>query len=142
MTGSRLNLIRWLKFNAVGAMGICVQLAVLASLRSGLGWNYLLSTAFAVEVTVIHNFLWHKRFTWSDRFTHSRLGRFAAFNLSNGTISLLGNLGIMKLLTGVLGLNYFVANIIAIAICSLLNFAVGDRFVFTNEVAERQSQSM
>jgi len=142
MTGSRLNLIRWLKFNAVGAMGICVQLAVLASLRSGLGWNYLLSTAFAVEVTVIHNFLWHKRFTWSDRFTHSRPGRFAAFNLSNGAISLLGNLGIMKLLTGVLGLNYFVANIIAIAICALLNFAVGDRFVFTNEVAERQSQSM
>ena len=142
MTGSRLNLIRWLKFNAVGAMGICVQLAVLASLRSGLGWNYLLSTAFAVEVTVIHNFLWHERFTWSDRFTHSRLGRFAAFNLSNGAISLLGNLGIMKLLTGVLGLNYLVANIIAIAICSLLNFAVGDRFVFTNAVAERQSQSM
>jgi putative flippase GtrA len=135
------TLVRWLKFNAVGATGICVQLSVLATLRSGLGWNYLLSTALAVEVTIIHNFLWHERFTWSDRFTDSRLGRFAAFNLSNGAISLLGNLGIMKLLAGVLGMNYFVANSIAIAICSLLNFAVGDRFVFTNAGADRQSQS-
>jgi putative flippase GtrA len=142
MTGSRLNLIRWLKFNAVGAIGICVQLAVLASLRAGLGWNYLLSTAFAVEVTIIHNFLWHERFTWADRFTDSRLGRFAAFNLSNGAISLLGNLGIMKLLAGVFGLNYFVADIIAIAACSLLNFAVGDQFVFTQSRSQRQSQSM
>jgi putative flippase GtrA len=142
MTGSRSGLIRWLKFNAVGAMGICVQLAVLASLRSGLGWNYLLSTAFAVEVTIIHNFFWHERFTWSDRFTDSRLGRFAAFNLSNGAISLLGNIGIMKLLAGVVGLNYFLANMIAIAACSLLNFAVGDQFVFTQSRSQRQSQSM
>jgi putative flippase GtrA len=142
MTGSRSGLIRWLKFNAVGLMGICVQLAILALLRSGLGWNYLLSTALAVEITVIHNFLWHERFTWADRFTDSRLGRFAAFNFSNSAISLLGNIGTMKLLTGALGLNYFVANIVAIAVCSLLNFAVGDRFVFTNAVAEAESQSM
>jgi len=139
MTASRLNLIRWLKFNAVGAMGICVQLVVLALLHSGLGWNYLLSTALAVEVTVIHNFLWHERFTWSDRFTDSRLARFAAFNLSNGAISLLGNMGMMKLLAGVFGLNYFVANIIAIAACSLLNFAAGDQFVFTQGRTRRQT---
>jgi len=67
------------------------------------------------------------------------LGRFAAFNLSNGAISLLGNIGSMKLLAGVFGMNYFLANVIAIAACSLLNFAVGDRFVFTNP--DRQSQS-
>ena len=142
MTESRLNLIRWLKFNAVGAIGICVQLVVLALLRSVLGWNYLLSTAFAVEVTIIHNFFWHERLTWADRFTDSRLGRFAAFNLSNGAISLLGNLGIMKLLAGVFGLNYFVANVIAIATCSLLNFAVGDQFVFTQSGGQQGSQSM
>lgn len=142
MTGPRRRLVRWLKFNAVGAIGICVQLAVLALLRSGLGWSYLISTAFAVEITVIHNFFWHERFTWSDRFTQSRLGRFAAFNFSNGAISLLGNLGIMKLLAGVFGLNYFGANIIAIAACSLLNFAVGDQFVFTQSPRQRQSQSM
>ena len=61
------NWIRWLKFNAVGAAGIGVQLAVLVSLRAGLHLHYLLATALAVEATVLHNFFWHKRFTWADR---------------------------------------------------------------------------
>jgi len=41
--------IRWLKFNAVGAMGIAVQLAALALFKSGLHMDYLLATAAAVE---------------------------------------------------------------------------------------------
>jgi putative flippase GtrA len=54
---------RWLKFNAVGGIGIGVQLVVLAGLKSGLELNYLLATAVAVEVAVLHNFFWHERFT-------------------------------------------------------------------------------
>jgi putative flippase GtrA len=139
VSGGQAAFIRWLKFNAVGAMGICLQLSVLALLRSGFGWNYLLSTAVAVEITVVHNFLWHERFTWADRITNTPLRRFAAFNFSNGAISLLGNIGLMKLLVGAFGSNYFVANVVSIAACSLLNFAVGDRFVFASECAGRQS---
>lgn len=56
MTAPRQRLVRWLKFNAVGAIGIGLQLSVLALLRSGFGWNYLFSTALAVEITVVHNF--------------------------------------------------------------------------------------
>src|SRR4051812_34158755 len=86
MTVWQPRLVHWLKFNAVGAIAICVQLSVLAMLRSGFGWNYLLSTAAAVEITVIHNFLWHERFTWAERLTVTPLRRFVAFNLSNGYI--------------------------------------------------------
>jgi|tagenome__1003787_1003787.scaffolds.fasta_scaffold9768467_1 putative flippase GtrA len=45
----------------------------------------------------------------------------------------------MKLLAGFFRLNYFVANVIAIAACSLLNFAIGDQFVFASQSADRQS---
>jgi putative flippase GtrA len=48
--------IRWVKFNAVGGIGILVQLGTLTLLRSGLGVNYLLATALAVEAAVLHNF--------------------------------------------------------------------------------------
>ena len=41
--------IRWLKFNAVGGLGIGVQLTVLLALKSGFHLNYLLATALAVE---------------------------------------------------------------------------------------------
>ncbi|MGA2643875.1 MAG: GtrA family protein [Candidatus Sulfotelmatobacter sp.] len=53
--------MRWLKFNAVGGVGINVQLAVLLVLNSGFHMSYLPATAFAVEMAVLHNFLWHER---------------------------------------------------------------------------------
>ena len=89
------TLLRWVKFNAVGGIGIAVQLVALALLRSWLKLDYLLATALAVEIAVVHNFLWHERFTWADRpaarWKHS-LFRLAKFNLSNGAVSLAGNL--------------------------------------------------
>ena len=65
--------LRWLKFNFVGLIGIGVQLLALALLKSGLHLNYLLATALAVETAVVHNFLWHERFTWRDRVAKARL---------------------------------------------------------------------
>jgi putative flippase GtrA len=125
--------IRWWKFNAVGAMGIVVQLVALTLLKSGLHMNYLIATALAVEAAVVHNFFWHEHYTWADRESASRLTRFAKFNLSNGAISILGNILLMRLLVGAIGLNYFVANALSIAGCSLLNFVVSDRLVFTGQ---------
>ena len=122
--------VRWLKFNAVGAGGIVVQLAVLALLKSGLRLDYLAATACAVEAAVIHNYLWHERFTWADRASGSSWARFLKFNLSTGLFSIVGNVLVMKGLVGGAHLNYFVANILTIATCSVVNFLVSDRFVF------------
>jgi len=139
MNGRTTRFMRWLKFNAVGAIGIVVQLAVLTTLKSGLGANYLVATAIAVETAVLHNFFWHERFTWSDRKSQARFERLAKFNLTNGAISIIGNVGFMKVFVGGLRMNYFVANLLSIAICSLMNFLVSDVFVFSR-VAERPSR--
>jgi putative flippase GtrA len=123
--------LRWVKFNLVGGLGIAVQLGCLALLR--LWMNYLAATALAVEVAVLHNFAWHERFTWKDRPSASRerLRRLARFQLGNGAVSLLGNVALMWLLVGRLHMKrLIVANGIAIAVCSFLNFALGEWFVF------------
>lgn len=122
--------IRWLKFNAVGGIGIAVQLIFLAALKIILQMNYLIATAIAVEAAVIHNFLWHEKFTWKDRSTERPTSRFIKFNLTTGALSILGNIAFMRVGVGTLRLNYIVANIITIAICSIANFLVSDRFVF------------
>jgi putative flippase GtrA len=122
--------VRWLKFNAVGAGGIAVQLAALTLLKSGLRLDYLVATALAVEAAVIHNYFWHERFTWADRTSGSSWTRFAKFNLTTGLFSVAGNVLVMKILVGGAHLNYFVANILTIATCSIVNFLVSDRFVF------------
>ncbi len=124
---------RWLKFNLVSAIGIVLQLAVLSALVSGLRWNYLLSTAVAVEIAVLHNFAWHIRYTWADRSPSSPwdlLLRLLRFHFGNGGVSLFGNLILMRLLVGRLHLPYLPANLISIGACGLLNFALGEWFVF------------
>ncbi len=124
---------RWLKFNLVGAIGILVQLALLGILTSGLKVNYLWATALAVEAAVLHNFVWHERFTWADRASVTRrqfLGRLLRFNFTTGAVSILGNLIFMRLLVGGAHLPSLVANLVSIAACSLLNFVVSDRVVF------------
>jgi putative flippase GtrA len=124
---------RWFVFNVVGALGIVVQLSALILLTGWLGLNYMFGTALAVEIAVLHNFAWHERWTWADRVrggSFGRLSRLLRFHLANGLLSLGGNLLLMCLFAGEFGMNYAVANALAIAICSLLNFFAGDRFVF------------
>jgi putative flippase GtrA len=132
------TLVRWCKFNLVGGIGIAVQFAALFLLKSVAHFNYLAATAIAVEAAVVHNFVWHEQFTWLDRtrFEGSQprwrrsLARFARFNLTNGAVSILGNLALMKVMVGQGHMNYLAANAIAITLCSFANFLVSDTWVF------------
>ncbi len=127
------HLRRWLRFNAVGAAGVAVQASMLTVLVSLGGMHYLAATAIAVESAVIHNFLWHWRWTWADRTGPESHGFFVSllrFHLGNGLVSLTGNLAFMRLLVGTAGMNPIAANLLSIALCSLLNFLLSDRWVF------------
>jgi putative flippase GtrA len=127
--------IRWLKFNAVGGLGIGVQLGVLLALKTGFHLGYLLATALAVEAAVLHNFLWHERYTWADRVQPSwrkSLPRLLRFNLTTGGISIVGNLVLLRMFTVCFNLNYMLADAIAIAACSLVNFYMSDLAVFVS----------
>ncbi|MGB9146706.1 MAG: GtrA family protein [Acidobacteriaceae bacterium] len=127
-----MNLLaRWGKFNVVGAMGMGVQLGTLALESRWMGEHYLLATAAALEVTLLHNFVWHLHYTWRDRRDRRAVARqLVRFHLSNGMVSLVGNLGLMRLLVGEARMPLLVANGIAILVCSLVNFALGHRWAF------------
>lgn len=132
---------RWLKFNGVGALGVAVQLGLLALLKEWLNFGYLPATGLAVEATVLHNFVWHERYTWKDRSGGTPFqvfSRLVRFHLGNGLVSILGNLALMRLLVGWLHLHYLIANVITIAACSLLNFALGEWFVFRGAAARER----
>lgn len=140
------TLRRWWKFNLVGAIGIAVQFAALFLLKGVLHFNYLLATAIAVEIAVLHNFMWHERFTWVDRvelktknfYEANRIGpsqrhslrRLLRFHLANGLVSILGNLALMKVMVGFGHVNYLAANAVAIGLCSVANFIASERWVF------------
>jgi putative flippase GtrA len=132
----RSIILRWLRFNLVGGLGIGVQIALLFLLKSVFGLNYLAATGVAVEVAVVHNFLWHERYTWVDRVRPSwrkSLPRLLRFNLTNGAVSIGGNLALMKIMVGVGHVNYLAANAAAIVVCSVFNFLLSDAYVFERD---------
>ena len=129
-------LIRWLKFSAVGAIGILVQLWALGLFVRVLRLPVVVATGLAVETAIVHNCLWHRGWTWADRKQSRQSRAFVdlrvlfRFNLTTGLVSLLGNMFLMHLLVSTAGLGLLRANVLSIAICSLLTFIVSDRFVF------------
>jgi putative flippase GtrA len=124
---------RWLTFNGVGALGVVVQLSALGLLVNAGGVHYLVATAIAVETAVLHNFVWHQRWTWRDRPAASKYHlavRLARFHLLNGVFSLVGNVAITALLAGTGGMDPVLANFVAIMMCSTLNFLGTHTLVF------------
>ena len=124
----------WVKFNTVGLLGMAFQLLALGVLKGGLGLNYLAATVIAVESAVLHNFVWHERWTWLERTKRNAsgvLGRLFRFHMANGLISIIGNLALMWLLVSRLHLHYLIANVTAIGACAVLNFLASDRLVFS-----------
>ena len=129
------SLVRFVKFNSVGAMGIGVQLLTLVVLTELAGLPYFASTALGVVAAVLHNFFWHECWTWRDRTNGDPAGRwtrFARFTVMSGTVSIGGNVVFTWLFATGLGAHYAVANLMAIASCSVLNFLASDRFVFSD----------
>jgi putative flippase GtrA len=132
-----LKRYRFGAFLCVGILGFGLQIGALAALTLVAEWGWLPATIASVELAVLHNFYWHRRWTWRDRQAVSPSGRLMRFHLSNGVASLVGNAGLMALLVEIGGLPPIVANICAVAVMSLANFAMADRWVFGNPAAPK-----
>ncbi len=133
-------MLHWIKFNVVGVVGFALQTGALFVLTHGaLRVSYLVATAVAVELAVLNNFIWHQRWTWSDRPSTTKketLGRLAKFNTTTGLVSIAGNLLLMNLFVGHLGLPIAGANLASVAACSILSFILADKIAFDMEAAK------
>ena len=128
---SKDMIIRWGKFNLVGMAGMAVQLGVLAFINLLAPGHYMVATAAAIEITLLNNFVWHLHFTWRDRCCRSALrSQLIRFHLSNGLVSLVGNLALMPVLVEGMRIPVVGANAISILCCSIVNFFLGDQWAF------------
>jgi len=86
-----------------------------------------------MRIAVLHNFVWHERWTWADRTGGSPgpARRLLRFNLTTGLTSIAGNLAFTALYVGQFGLAPVAANVLAVASTTLANFLVADRYVFS-----------
>lgn len=126
------GLRRWVRFNAVGTLGFGVQICT-ASILIAATSEPLLATALAVETAVLHNFSWHYFLTWKDHRQGKCvdfLRRLLVFNATNGIVSLTGNLLFAWLIVERQHTSVILANLLAIAVCSLINFILCEKLVF------------
>ena len=111
-----------------------LQLAALALFNRWAAGHYLFATAAALEITLLHNFVWHLHYTWRDRRDNSAvLGQFVQFHLSNGLVSLFGNLLLMHILVDQVRLPVLFSNGIAILFCSVINFCLVNNWAFAEK---------
>ena len=135
-------MVHFIRFNVVGISGFILQTGALFLLtHNPYRVGYLFATVAAVELAVLNNFIWHQRWTWRDRpstTTAETWRRLVKFNVTNGAVSISGNLVFMSFLVGRLGMPIVPANVASVAACSICNFFLADRIAFYVERADRR----
>ncbi|HEY3443578.1 MAG TPA: GtrA family protein [Paludibaculum sp.] len=123
-----------MRFSAVGGLGLAVKFGVLILMKSVFGLGYLLATSIAVEAAIIHNFVWHSRWTWRDRSRDLTMGeilhRLLRLHLTSGAVAMATNLVVMRLAVGEAGVHYIVANGLATVAASAVNFMLANWLVY------------
>ncbi|MGV8804785.1 MAG: GtrA family protein [Polaromonas sp.] len=128
---------RFIKFGLVGGSGTVINIAVLylaqeyllrgiADFHSRL--NY--SIALAITLATVSNFYWNRRLTWRDR--RHEVHHSAAYLFAKYVMAAALSIAVQTLLTKWLALymHYLLANLMAIALASVVNFVANDRLTF------------
>ncbi len=119
----QMYLATFSRFLLVGLSGVVVNMGTLWFLTEAAGLYYMASSLVAVEVSIVTNFLLNNHWTFRARsqgvFRLSALGRY---NLvcAGGIV---GSTTILYLLTVYGGIHYLAANLAAITVTALWNFA-------------------
>ena len=122
--------MRWLKFNTVGVGGAAVQLCALWMLQRFTSLPYIFAIILAVEIAILHNFVWHEAWTWRGKPVEDRWWRLLRFHVANGFVSIASNVALTFLYKEIVGLPLLAANLAAIVTAALLNFWVAHAWVF------------
>lgn len=133
-----LRMRRFLKFGAVGAFGVLVNLTVLALGREFLfaavpspGFRLNFSLGLAILAATVSNFAGNRSWTWLDRQHHHR-GKPLLLQFGQYALACWLGIALQFVFTNVLGvyLHYLAANLLAIALASTVNYLVNDIWTF------------
>lgn len=124
-----LNL-KMLKFAIVGGSGVVVNMGVLYLLTHYAKINYKISSVFAIELSIITNFLLNNYWTWKHQQEKNFWLKMMQYHISVGFTAILANWLLLVFLTEVVGIYYMISNLIGIAVGMMLNFVVNDLWTF------------
>jgi dolichol-phosphate mannosyltransferase len=125
---------RFPKFAAVGLSGVFVDMGALYLLSDphALGLGLTRSKVMSAELAIVNNFLWNDAWTFGDVAKRqgggaARLKRFFKFN-AICAMGLVLSVLLLNLQVGVLGMNRYLANAVAIGLVTMWNFWMNKTF--------------
>jgi dolichol-phosphate mannosyltransferase len=116
------------KFSLVGISGIFVNQGLLTLFVSVWGWKVSTAGLVSIELSILSNFFLNNFWTWKEKKGSSFLSRFFKYHavtIVSGGINYL----ILISLT-YYGLHYFIANLIGIAVATIVNFIFNHFWTF------------
>jgi len=123
---------RLIPFALIGIFGAILNTGLLFSLTEFLGLFYLLSSAIAVEICIITQFVLNNRFTFTDSKTLGAkqfLTRLAKSN-SIRLATLFGHIGLLYIFTELFGIYYLMSNLITIMIVFGANYLLESKITW------------
>lgn len=128
----KTNLIhpRVIKFSIVGGIGVLVNMGILYIFTEYFHIIYLISSLFAIELSIISNFILNDFWTWGERKKKKFYQRLIQYHITAGITAFLANWLLLIFLTEVLDIYYLISNLIGIGIGMLSNFILNDIWTF------------
>lgn len=118
----------------VAWIGMAVNTALLFLFKGVMGIPLIPASLLAIEIAILHNFIWLRYWAWSDRKTDNQRPPFwkqlIVYNLATGAVDLMANVTILWVLATLFGVHYLVANIIGMILGPFIKFWVNDKLIF------------
>ena len=127
------NWVQLFKFCAVGASGYVVNLSVFAAWVGLLDAHHLVAATAAFVVAVLNNFWWNRHWTFRARGGHAGFQAMRFFTVSIAAFLFAAT--VLELLVSVAGVAEVLAQAIAIASATPLNFIGNKMWSFRIELS-------
>jgi putative flippase GtrA len=135
MTGTHNLVAKLIRFGAVGVIAAMVYVLAVVTLVSGLGVPPIGAAVLGYLIALPVSFMGHRAFTFRSKATMvPELARFTVMHLVNMMVSL----GAMAWAVNLLGLEYWVGILAAVAIVPLASYITSDLWVFVDRKAGRK----
>jgi dolichol-phosphate mannosyltransferase len=121
---------RFVKFALVGGVGVGVNMGIFWLLTAVLRTHYLVAGPIAIEAAICSNFLLNNSWTFADRqarrLEFATFGRYQLVTLGGMLI----NLGMLQVVSGLLGQPPMLGNLVGIVAGTCWNFVLSSRWAW------------
>jgi dolichol-phosphate mannosyltransferase len=118
----------------VGLSGVVVNQGLLMLLHGKAGAPLLPSSLLAIETSIVTNFLLNHVWTWRLSLrTPGLLRRMLEYHASAVLAAFAGNVIVLMAAVELLGIDYRIANLLGIAVGTVINFTAGEIWIFRRD---------